>query len=134
MVFALGGSAAGGSPEIAGCAIFPADNAWNQRVDKLPVAKNSAAMIRAIGLDSPVHADFGSGLYDGETIGIPYNVVADATPKVHVRFDYADESDKGPYPIPAHPKIEGGSDHHLLIVQQGTCRLFELGGAQHTAA
>ncbi|HLX21415.1 MAG TPA: hypothetical protein VKR23_14815 [Gaiellaceae bacterium] len=122
------------TPEIAGCPIFPATNPWNQRVDKLPVAKNSATLIRAIGLDRPLHADFGSGLYDGEPIGIPYNVVPAAQPTVHVTFEYADESDKGPYPIPAHPRIEGGSDHHILIVQQGTCRLFELGGAQHTAA
>jgi hypothetical protein len=134
MVFALGGSAAGGSPEISGCAIFPVNNPWNQRVDKLPMAKNSAAMIRAIGLDSPVHADFGSGLYDGQIIGIPYNVVSDATPKVHVRFDYADESDKGPYPIPAHPKIEGGSDHHLLIVDKTSCTLYELFAAQHAGS
>ena len=134
MVFALGGSAAGGVPQIAGCSIFPADNPWNQRVDKLPVAKNSAAMIRAIGLDTPVHADFGSGLYDGQIIGIPYNVASAATPRVHVRFDYADESDKGPYPIPAHPKIEGGSDRHLLVVDKSTCTLYELFAAKKTAS
>jgi hypothetical protein len=131
---ALSGSPSGGSPAIAGCPIFPVNNPWNQRVDKLPVAANSAAMIRAIGLDSPLHADFGSGRYDGQIIGIPYNVVTNATPKVHVRFEYADESDKGPYPIPAHPKIEGGSDRHVLIVDKSTCTLYELFAAQHTAS
>jgi hypothetical protein len=133
-VVALHGAAAGGSPVIADCSIFPANNPWNERVDKLPVAKNSAAMIRAIGLDATLHPDFGSGLYDGEPIGIPYNVATAATPTFHVRFEYADESDKGPYPIPAHPKIEGGSDRHLLVVDRSTCTLYELYDAQHTAS
>jgi hypothetical protein len=133
-VVALSGSSPGLSPEIAGCAVFPASNPWNQRVDTLPVAPNSAAMIRSIGLDAPVHADFGSGLWEGKPIGIPYNVVTAAQAKVHVRFDYADESDKGPYPIPAHPKIEGGSDHHILIVDKSSCRLYELGGAEKSGA
>ena len=132
-VLALGGSAAG-TPAIAGCPVFPVSNPWNQRVDKLPVAPNSAAMIRSIGLDAPVHADFGSGLWEGQPIGIPYNVVTAAQPKVHVRFEYADESDKGPYPIPAHPKIEGGSDHHILIVDKSSCRLYELGGAEQSGS
>jgi hypothetical protein len=125
-VLTLGGGGAGGSPEIAGCPVFPISSAWNQPVDKLPVAKDSAVIIRSIGLDSRVHADFGSGLYDGQIIGIPYNVVPSSQPTVRVSFEYADESDKGPYPIPAHPKIEGGSDHHVLIVERGTCRLYEL--------
>jgi len=133
-VLSLGGTGAAGSPEIGGCRIFPSSNPWNERVDTLPVAKNSAAMIRAIGLDRPLHADFGSGLYDGEPIGIPYNVVPASQPTVHVGFEYADESDKGPYPIPPHPEIEGGSDHHILIVERSTCRLYELGGAQRTAS
>jgi hypothetical protein len=133
-VVALGGASPALSPDIAGCPVFPASNAWNQRVDKLPVAPNSAAMIRSIGLDAPVHADFGSGLWEGKPIGIPYNVVTAAQAKVHVRFEYADESDKGPYPIPAHPKIEGGSDHHILIVDKSSCRLYELGGAEKSGS
>ncbi len=131
-VLALGGGSAG-PPAIAGCQLFPASNAWNKRVDKLPVAPNSATIIRSIGLDDPVHAGFGSGLWEGQPIGIPYNVVASTQAKVRVRFEYADESDKGPYPIPARPKIEGGSDHHILIVDRSSCRLYELGGAEKTA-
>jgi len=133
-VLALGGGGAAGSPTIAGCPVFPASNPWNERVDKLPVAANSAQLIASMGLDTGLHADFGSGLWDGQPIGIPYNVVDDTQPKVHVRFEYADESDKGPYPIPAHPRIEGGSDHHILIVDRTTCRLYELGGAQKTGS
>jgi hypothetical protein len=98
------------------------------------VAANSAELIRSIGLDDPVHADFGSGLWEGKPIGIPYNVVSGSEPKVHVRFEYADESDRGPYPVPAHPKIEGGSDHHILIVDETSCRLYELGGAERSAS
>ena len=132
-VVTLGGAGSGGQPNIAGCPIFPASNPWNQRVDKLPVAANSAAIISSIGLDAPVHADFGSGLYDGQPIGIPYNVVTGSQAKSRVSFEYADESDKGPYPIPSTPKIEGGSDHHILIVDKTNCRLYELGGAQATS-
>jgi hypothetical protein len=134
VVVALGGSSQHVSPQIAGCPVFPASNAWNQRVDKLPVAPNSAAIIESIGLDAPVHADFGSGLWEGKPIGIPYNVVTATQAKVRVRFEYADESDKGPYPIPARPKIEGGSDHHILIVDRSSCRLYELGGAEKSGS
>jgi hypothetical protein len=132
-VLTLGGSGAA-SPTIAGCPVFPASNPWNQRVDKLPVAPNSDEIIRSIGLDDPVHADFGSGLWEGSPIGIPYNVVSASEPKVQVRFEYGDESDKGPYPIPANPKVEGGSDHHILIVDRSSCRLYELGGAERSGS
>jgi len=126
------GSTAAHAPTIAGCPVFPADNPWNQPVDKLPVAANSAAIIASIG-DGPVHADFGSGLYDGSFIGIPYVVVhGTTTPKSRVTFDYADESDKGPYPIPRNVPIEGAPQHadsgdrHALIVDRDSCRLYEL--------
>src|SRR3954463_15823994 len=90
---------------IAGCSIFPASSPWNQRADGEPVRPGSDAMVRAIGLDGPVHPDFGTG-----TIGIPYQVVSRRAHTSRVRFRYASESDKGPYPIPAHPRIEAGSD------------------------
>src|SRR4051794_39531878 len=90
------------------CPVFPASNAWNQRVDKRPVAPNNATLVASIGLDAGVHADFGSGTYDGGPIGIPYTVVGRHQKRVPVGFDYADESDKGPYPIPANAPIEGG--------------------------
>jgi hypothetical protein len=130
-LLALGGSAAGGPPEIGGCPVFPVSSVWNQRVDTLPVAKNSATLIRSIGLTASAHADFGSGLYDGQKIGIPYVVVSSSTPKSRVAFDYADESDKGPYPIPANVPIEGDpnpgdGDRHALIVDRSTCTLYEL--------
>jgi hypothetical protein len=78
-----------------------------------------------------MHADFGSGLYDGSRIGIPFTLVTARTPKVRVRFEYADESDKGPYPIPPNVPIEGQpktgeGDRHALIVDRSSCRLYEL--------
>ena len=120
------------SPVLGGCPVFPASNVWNQRVDTLPVESDSAQLIASIGLDSGVHADFGSGLYNGSSIGIPYIVVQDkTTPKSRVKFDYSDESDKGPYPIPSNVPIEGyphsgDGDRHALIVDRDTCRLYEL--------
>ena len=107
------------------CPAFPADNIWNAAVDRLPLDSNSAAYVSTIGASSHLHPDFGSGLWDGEPMGIPYVLVSNQ-PAVSVRFDYSDESDPGPYPIPPNPPIEGGSDHHLLIVDEGTCTLYEL--------
>ena len=115
-------------PGAPNCPVFPADNVWNEPVNTLPVAKNSRAIIKNIGLGIGLHPDFGS--YAG--YGIPYNVVDSSTPMVRVKFYYASESDKGPYPIPAHPRIEYGSDHHLLIVDKSNCYLYELFAAKHS--
>jgi hypothetical protein len=118
------------APTVAGCPVFPADNPWNRRVDGLPVAGHSAALIRSIGLDAHFHADFGSGRWDGGPIGIPYTVVDGGQRHVRMTFDYADESDPGPYPIPPGAKVEGGrnadGDRHVLIVDKAACRLYEL--------
>ncbi|HEY7692368.1 MAG TPA: hypothetical protein VH816_08505 [Gaiellaceae bacterium] len=113
-------------PHLAGCPLFPADNPWNRRVDSLPVAANSNAIIASIGAGTGLHADFGSGTWDGGPIGIPYNVVPAAQKTSKVTFDYADESNTGPYPIPKTVKLEHGSDRHALIVSTGTCKLYEL--------
>jgi hypothetical protein len=130
-VLALGGSAqALRLPAASRCPVFPASNPWNLRVDRLPVAANSDAIIASIGVDDHVHADFGSGLWNGGPIGIPVTVVRRTTPRVRVAFDYADESDRGPYPIPRNIKIEGGrasdGDRHAIIVDGDGCRLYEL--------
>src|SRR5262245_53883094 len=96
-------------PDAPGCPIFPDDSIWHADVSRLPVDPRSSAYIGAIGGSAPLKADFGSGLWDGGPIGIPYAVVGAGTPKVGVSFDYADESDAGPYPIPAGVPIEGGA-------------------------
>jgi hypothetical protein len=122
-------------PSAPKCTIFPANNAWNQRVDKLPVAADSAQMISSIGVGVGVHPDFGSGLYDGRPIGIPYDVVSNLTKRSPVRFQYADESDKGAYPIPKTVHIEGGAqsdgDRHALLVDKDACKLYELFDLRH---
>jgi hypothetical protein len=132
VVLLLGGGSAQALrlPGAPACPIFPAGNAWNERVDALPVAANSAQMIASIGLDTGLHPDFGSGLYDGQPIGIPYDVVSGSTPRSHVSFDYSDESDHVAYPIPKTVHIEGGrastGDRHAILVDKSACRLYEL--------
>ena len=120
-------------PAAPSCPIFPANNPWNQRVDKLPVAANSAQLIGSIGLDTALHPDFGSGLYDGTSIGIPFDVVSKSTPRSRVSFDYSDESDHVAYPIPKNVHIEGGSDHHAILVDRSSCRLYELFALERTS-
>jgi hypothetical protein len=115
---------------VGGCRLLPRDFPTNQRVDRLPVAANSDAIVGSIGLDDTVHPDFGSGLYEGRPIGIPYDVVSKRTARERVRFAYADESDKVRYPIPRNVHIEGGrdadGDRHALLVDRDACRLYEL--------
>jgi hypothetical protein len=119
---------------IAGCPVFPASNPWNQRVDRLPVAPDSARLIASIGADETLHPDFGSGLWQGGKIGIPVTVVRGTQPKVRVRFQYAGESDAGPYPIPRGVRIEAGSDRHAILVDRDSCRLYELFALRRTAS
>jgi hypothetical protein len=122
----------------------PANSFWHADVSGLPVHPQSAAWITSIGATAGLKADFGSGLWDGGPIGIPYTSVPGSQAKVPVSFDYADESDPGPYPIPANAPIEGGpssdGDRHILLVDRDACRLWELynaypqnGGASWTA-
>jgi len=117
-------------PGAPKCPIFPEDNVWNQRVDDLPVHKRSDTLIRSIGRDTGLHPDFGSGKYNGARIGIPITVVGKDQKKSRVKFTYASESDKGPYPIPMKVKIEGGKDstgdRHAIIVDRSACKLYEL--------
>jgi hypothetical protein len=121
------------APGAAKCAVFPRSNPWNQPVDKLPVAPDSQAIVNSIGAGTGLHPDFGSGLYDGRPIGIPYQVVGRHTRRVPFRFQYADESDRGRYPVGTHPRIEGGAgatgDRHVLMVDRDACKLYEVGGA-----
>jgi hypothetical protein len=131
-VMLLGGGSAQALklPGAPKCTIFPATNAWNERVDTLPVAANSAELIQSIGIGTGLHPDFGSGLYDGSPIGIPFDVVSKQTKRFRVKFGYADESDKGPYPIPKTVHIEGGrastGDRHALLIDKDACKLYEL--------
>jgi hypothetical protein len=117
-----------GSPTIGGCPVFPKDNPWNTDVSGYPVDRaQSDAYIGSLG-SITLWPDFGSGQYGD--FGIPYGVVPQGQPLVpislHVSPDVAAESDPGPYPIPPTARVEGGGDHHVLVLRQGDCRLFEL--------
>jgi|GEM_PF-1062542 hypothetical protein len=114
---------------LHGARPFPDDNPWNTPVDKDSVDPLSDKIIAGIGLNVPLHPDF-CGQWNGGVCGIPYVVVTAKVPKVNVTFDYADESDPGPYPIPADAPIEGGpastGDRHILILDRDNWILYEL--------
>lgn len=130
--FAVVGAGVAPAHTIAGtpCQVLPANNPWNQRVDRLPSARGSERLIAAIGLGSPVHPDFGSGTYNGGPIGIPYALVTRHTRRVPVRFTYGRESDGHRYPLPPHVPIEGGpsssGDRHVIVVDRSACVDYEL--------
>ncbi len=129
-------------PIIAGCQILPEDNLWNTPIDNFPLHPNNIAFINSVGGSTRLHADFGSS-YQGRDIGIPYTLISDNQTTSPIQFLYWDESDLnlgscntgdaedvGCYPIPANPNIEGGSDKHILLLQQNTCMLYEIFHAQ----
>jgi hypothetical protein len=113
-----------GGPTLAGCPMFPTDNPWNRDISNDPVDSNSDNYIASINQGATyLHADFGSNL----DYGIPYTIVPGTQPMVPITFDeYGDESDPGPYPIPPNAPVEAGSDHHVLVLNSGTCKLYEL--------
>jgi len=125
-----GPAAARPVPGAPKCPIFPKTSHWNKRADKLPRHPRSDAMVAAVGAGRRAHADFGSGLYNGGPIGIPFKVVGRGQRRVPVSFEYADESDGRNYPIPPNAPIEGGrsadGDRHVLLVDRSRCRLYEL--------
>jgi len=118
-------------PEINGCQVFPADNIWNTPVDDMLVDDNSNAYIDTIGLSENIHADFGSGLWEGAPIGIPFITVKSSQPMVPINYvAYGSESDDGPFPIPLDAPIEGGDDstgdRHVIVIDTDNCMLYEL--------
>ena len=117
-------------PTIGACTVLPADNIWNTPVDQLPVAANSATYVATIGAGTTLHADSGSGNYDGGPIGIPFITVPGTQTTYLATFLYADESDAGPYAVPLNAPIEGGSqstgDRHAIAVDVDNCILYEL--------
>lgn len=139
-----GGGGGGGTPSacsaistgqgasLNGYLPFPADNLWNKNIASAAVDPNSAAIINFIGGADAMHADFGSGEYQGSSIGIPYIVVNSSQAPVAVNFTaYGDESDPGPFPIPATAPIEGypnpgDGDRHVLVIDNSSCFLYEM--------
>jgi len=126
--------AAAPPPVEAGCPVFPASNPINRDISRAPVDPRSAAYIASIGLGGHLHPDFGVN----PAYGIPYSVVGPAQRRVPVRFtEYGEESDRGPYPVPPRAPVEGAGeegDRHVLVLQSGTCRLYELYSASRSGA
>jgi hypothetical protein len=110
---------------LGGCPVFPADNVWNTPIDALPVHPNSAAFVETIGASRGLHPDFSATGF-----GIPFAIVAAGQPRVALTFQYAGESDPGPYPIPPDTPIEGGpsstGDRHVLVLDRDACLLYEI--------
>jgi len=124
-------------PGASSCRVFPADNVWHADISKLRVNRHSAAWLASMSASSKhLHPDFGpSG--SSMPYGIPYIVVPSSHQKVSVSFQYADESDPGPYPFGSDTPIEGGSsssgDRHAIMIDSGTCKLYELYGAHYSS-
>jgi len=125
------GMSLGREASLNGFIPFPSDNAWNQDISTAPVDPNSASIINFIGNTTPLHPDFGAGEYDGQTMGIPYDIVS-GSPFVGINFTaYGSESDPGPMPIPKNAPIEGypnpgNGDRHVLVLDRDNCWLYEL--------
>jgi hypothetical protein len=129
---ACSGINSGQGANLNGFVAFPSTSAWNQDISSAPVDPNSAAIINFIGASVPVHPDFGSGLYNGSSIGIPYVVVDSTQAPVNIAFTaYGSESDPGPMPVPANAPIEGypapgSGDRHVVVLDNSNCWLYEL--------
>lgn len=130
-LFVLGLSCSAFAQQTVGsCSVLPATNIWNTPIDTLPAAANSTTLVNTIGAARGFHADFGSGLWNGGPIGIPFITVPGTQTKYPASFLYADESDPGPYAVPLNVPIEGGSqstgDRHAMAVDTDHCVLYEL--------
>jgi hypothetical protein len=122
-------------PGAPRCPMFPADNVWNTDISRLPVSPHSAAWLASMDSAATfLHPDFGPDP-GGYPYGIPYNVVTSGHPLLHIRFEYASQSNKGPYPFGPGTRIEGGrdaaGDRHAIMINKDTCRLYELWDARY---
>jgi len=126
------------APRVGSCAVFPDDHIWNTAVDNMPVNLLSGRYVETIGANKPLHPDFGAGRYRGVVAGIPFLIVPRGQTRVPILFR-SPESDPGPFPIPPDAPIEGeggppgAGDRHVLVVEQGECKLYELFAAEKQA-
>jgi hypothetical protein len=129
----------GQGASLGGFVPFPANSLWNTDISATPVDPNSNAIINFIGANIGVHPDFGSGLYKGSSVGIPYIIVGHQQPLLGVNYTASGaESDPGPMPIAVKAPIEGyphpGGDRHVLVLDNVNCLLYELYGSYPQAA
>jgi hypothetical protein len=131
---ALASATAGGAPREGGCPVFPQSYPLNREISHAPVDPRSAEYIAAIGAAGHLHPDFGTN----PSYGIPYTVVGPHQPKVPIGFtEFGEESNPGPYPIPADAPVEGAGeegDRHVLVLQRGSCKLYELYASRRAGA
>lgn len=117
------------------CSLWPADNIWNRRIDALPTHTRSNSYVSYMHASDPLHTGFASGMWQGQSIGGPYNVVPTQQPLVSMTFtDYPGQSDPGPYPYPTYATIQGATwqtpvplsgDRHVSVLRAGSCTLYE---------
>jgi len=126
------GMTVGQLTSLNGFVPFQPTSLWNTDISSAPVDPNSANYINFIGSTVTLHADFGSGTFHNQTLGIPYQVVAGSQAKVPItQGAFFDESDPGPFPIPSNALIEGypkpgNGDRHVLVLEKDGCWLYEL--------
>lgn len=115
---------------VGGCRVLPSSSPWNQRIDSRAVSPSSKRYIAKSNPNLNLSAAYGTDA-GGDEWGMPINVVPEDQPGVEIRST-AWEIDDARYPIPRNPLLEGPWDSHMLIVQQGTCKLFELWRAERS--
>ena len=83
---------------LAALQVFPPDNPWNTDISRWPTHPNSKNIIASIGADKPFryNPDMGFILVPSDQKKVAVQIVS-----------YPDESDKGPFPVPANLPIEG---------------------------
>lgn len=117
--------------------IFPKDNPWNEDISERPVHPDSDRMIDAIGRNLRFRWNQDMG----------FVLVPSDQPRVKLTIEMADESDPGPYPIPDEAPVEGwplsggplarlqregSGDRHVIVIDAGEKKLYELFGAYRT--
>ena len=142
-----------GTPEadriLEAMQVFPPDNAWNQDVSAMPVAKDSAALVASIGADRNL----------GYNLDMGFVLVPPDQKRVNVKLvDYPQDSDPGPYPVPDNAPIEnwpldvnedegalpkpgqtledlqrnGTGDRHVIVVDPVNGKLYEFWQGRRT--
>ena len=130
----------GQGASLNGFVPFSSASLWNKDISTATVDTNSTAIINFINGSIGLHADFGSGEYQGSDIGIPYTVAGAAQGQIPVNFTaYGDESDPGPMPIALSDPIEGDpnpgtGDRHVLVLDNVNCFLYEMDSSYPQAA
>src|SRR5215210_5636270 len=125
---------------LNGAMVFSPLSEWNIRIDHASLADNSSKIIAAISPDSSLRPDFGSGSWQGKGIGIPYIVVDKGGAGAPITHHWPDEAEAGPYPIPGNAPIEGGGDHHVIVLERdpsawnGLGKLYEIWDAKQTGS